>query len=101
MRPTVSLPPNKSATTRWLGRPLANLFHLSRRHFFPQRRTEDASASRVSGQSLTLRCSIVEYVRYARRQELKTLSRRVEMQDNWRGLEKAEARAADESKNSS
>jgi len=44
--------------------------------------------------------AMVEYVRYARRQELKTLSGRVEMQDNWRELEEAEVRAADEARRS-
>ncbi len=41
-----------------------------------------------------------EYVRYARRQELKTLSGRVEMQDNWRELEETDMRAADEARRS-
>jgi len=48
-----------------------------------------------------IRAAMVEYVRYARRQELKTLSGRVEMQDNWRELEKAELRAGDEPQRSS
>jgi hypothetical protein len=37
-----------------------------------------------------------EYLQYARRQELKSLSGRIEMQDNWRDLEAAEARHIDE-----
>jgi hypothetical protein len=37
-----------------------------------------------------------EYLQYARRQELKSLSGRVEMQDNWRQLEAAEAVCPDE-----
>ena len=47
-----------------------------------------------------IRTAMVEYVRYARRQELKTLSGRVEMQDNWRALEEAEVRASDEARRS-
>ena len=50
--------------------------------------------------SEAIRTAMVEYVRYARRQELKTLSGRVEMQDNWRALEEAELRAADETRRS-
>ena len=50
--------------------------------------------------SEAIRTAMVEYVRYARRQELKTLSGRVEMQDNWRELEEAEVKAADEARKS-
>jgi len=35
-----------------------------------------------------------EFVRCAQRQELKTLSGRVEMQENWQALEEAEVKAA-------
>jgi len=48
--------------------------------------------------SEAIHTAMVEYVRYARRQELKTLSGRVEMQDNWRELEDAEMRTADEAR---
>lgn len=37
-----------------------------------------------------------EYLQYARRQELKSLSGRIEMQDNWRELEALEMRRPDE-----
>jgi hypothetical protein len=40
--------------------------------------------------SAALRMALVEYIRYAKRMRLKELSGQVEMQDNWRELEKAE-----------
>ncbi len=39
-----------------------------------------------------VRKAMVEYLRYARRQQLKTLSGRIEMQDNWGQLEALERR---------
>jgi hypothetical protein len=43
-----------------------------------------------------VRKAMIEYLRYARRQRLKTLSGRVEMQDNWEKLESLEPRPADD-----
>jgi len=40
--------------------------------------------------STAIRAALAEYLRYVRRMQLKGLSGRVEMQDNWQGLEKAE-----------
>lgn len=37
-----------------------------------------------------LRLAVQEYIRYAQRKELKELSGHIEMQDNWRELERAE-----------
>lgn len=44
-----------------------------------------------------VRAAMLEYLQHARRQQLKTLCGRVEMQENWRELEAAELRSADES----
>ena len=59
---------------------------------------EIQSLTKQSDIGEAIRAAMVEYVRFARRQELKTLSGRVEMQDNWRALEEAEVRAADEAR---
>jgi hypothetical protein len=47
-----------------------------------------------------IRAAMVEYVRYARRQQLRELSGKVEMQENWRNLEEAELREVDETQRS-
>lgn len=47
-----------------------------------------------------IRAAMTEYVRYARRQQLRSLSGKVEMDDNWRELEEAELREADETRKS-
>ncbi len=47
-----------------------------------------------------IRAAMREYVRYARRQELRGLSGKVEMQENWRELEEAELRKLDETRRS-
>ncbi len=62
--------------------------------------TEIQALTKQADVGEAIRTAMVEYVRYARRQELKTLSGRVEMQDNWRALEEAELRAADEARRS-
>ena len=59
---------------------------------------EIQALTKQSDLSEAIHTAMVEYVRYARRQELKTLSGRVEMQDNWRELEDAEMRTADEAR---
>ncbi len=43
-----------------------------------------------------VRAAMQEFLRHARRQQLKSLSGRVVMQDNWAELEQAELDAADE-----
>ena len=43
-----------------------------------------------------VRTAMVGYLRYARREKLKTLSGHVEMQDNWEQLESLEPRPAHE-----
>ena len=48
------------------------------------------AASKQSDVSEALRTAVREYIRYVRRQELMTLSGRVEIQDNWQELEDAE-----------
>jgi hypothetical protein len=45
-----------------------------------------------------IRAAMREYVRYARRQELKSLSGKVEFQDNWQVLEEAELKADNEAR---
>jgi len=52
--------------------------------------------TKQSDVSEALRTAMREFVRYAQRQELKTLSGRVEMQENWQALEEAEVKAANE-----
>ena len=47
-----------------------------------------------------LKTALHEYVRYTQRQELMTLSGRVEMQENWHELEEAELKATNESRRS-
>ena len=42
--------------------------------------------------ALAVRTAMTEYIRYVRRQQLKELSGKVEMDDNWRQLEAAEVR---------
>ena len=42
-----------------------------------------------------IRAAMAEYLRFARRQQLKTLSGQVEMEDNWQALEEAELRKPD------
>ncbi len=39
-----------------------------------------------------VRCATTEYLRFARRQRLKALSGRVQMEENWALFEEAEAR---------
>ena len=43
-----------------------------------------------SDASTAVHAALTEYLRYIRRMQLKALSGRVEMQDGWRALEKAE-----------
>jgi hypothetical protein len=43
-----------------------------------------------------IRMAMTEYLRYVRRQRLKELSGRVEMQDNWAELEETEMKSSDE-----
>ncbi len=43
--------------------------------------------------TVAVRMALVEYIRYAKRMRLKELSGQVEMQDNWRDLEKLESDA--------
>ena len=43
-----------------------------------------------SDASTAVRSAIADYIRYARRMRLKSLSGQVEMQDNWRELEALE-----------
>ena len=50
------------------------------------KQVEDAAA---------VRCAMTEYLRFARRMQLKELSGRVEMTDNWRTLESLEMRKVD------
>jgi len=66
----------------------------------PEEIAEIQALTKESDVGEAIRAAMVEYVRYARRQELKTLSGRVEMQDNWRELEEAEMRADDEARRS-
>ncbi|MGA2030629.1 MAG: hypothetical protein ABSG68_00090 [Thermoguttaceae bacterium] len=57
---------------------------------------EIAELKQVTAQSdlaAAVQVAAREYLQYARRQELKSLSGRIEMQDNWRQLEAAEAPA--------
>jgi hypothetical protein len=50
------------------------------------KQAEDAAA---------VRSAMLEYLRFARRMQLKSLSGQVEMADNWRSLEATELRDAD------
>jgi hypothetical protein len=52
------------------------------------------AATKQSDIGEALKTALREYVRYAQRQELMTLSGRVEMQENWQELEEAELKAA-------
>ncbi|REJ90195.1 MAG: hypothetical protein DWQ34_17785 [Planctomycetota bacterium] len=47
-------------------------------------------ATRQSDPSAAVRTAMQEYLRYVRRMELKKLSGKVVMEDNWRELEEAE-----------
>jgi DNA polymerase/3'-5' exonuclease PolX len=62
----------------------------------PEEVTEIQAMTEQSDVGQALRSAMHEYLRYARRQKLKALSGKVEMQDNWREMEAAELRAADE-----
>lgn len=42
---------------------------------------------------VAVRAAVQDYVRYARRLQLKRLSGRIEMQDNWNDLESAELKS--------
>ena len=66
----------------------------------PEEIAEIQALTKESDVGDAIRAAMIEYVRYARRQELKALSGRVEMRDNWRELEEAEVRAADEARRS-
>ena len=59
---------------------------------------EIQAATKQSDVAEALRTAPREYVRYTQRQELMTLSGRVEMQENWQELEEAELKAANESR---
>jgi hypothetical protein len=48
-----------------------------------------------------IRAAMSEYLRLARRQQLKTLSGKVSMDDNWQALEAAELKDANSNKRSS
>ncbi len=54
------------------------------------------AATKQSDVDEALRTALREYVRYTQRQELMTLSGRVEMQENWQELEETELKAANE-----
>jgi hypothetical protein len=54
------------------------------------------AATKQSDIGEALKTALHEYVRYIQRQELMTLSGRVEMQENWQELEEAELKAANE-----
>ena len=55
---------------------------------------EIQAATKQNDVAEALRTALREYVRYTQRQELMTLSGRVEMQENWQELEEAELKAA-------
>jgi hypothetical protein len=61
-----------------------------------QELTELKALTRQTDAAAAIRMAMVEYVRYARRQQLKALSGQVQMEDNWAELERAETKAADE-----
>ncbi len=46
--------------------------------------------TKESDASVALRSALNEYIRYAKRMRLKELSTQIEMDDNWRALEKSE-----------
>jgi hypothetical protein len=50
-------------------------------------------STREADPAVAVRTAMREYLRYARRMQLKQLSGRVEMQENWAALESAEGRA--------
>jgi hypothetical protein len=52
--------------------------------------------TRETDASAALRLAMTEYLRFARRQQLKTLSGQVTMDDNWQSLESAELEASHE-----
>jgi hypothetical protein len=53
-------------------------------------------ATRQTEASAVIRAAMQEYLRHVRRMQLKSLSGKVEMDDNWRDLEAAELRDQDE-----
>jgi hypothetical protein len=53
----------------------------------PEEAAEIQALTKQADVTEAIHTAMREYVRHARRQELKTLSGRVEMQDNWRELE--------------
>lgn len=53
-------------------------------------------ATNQSDPALAVRVAMREYLRYARRMQLKSLSGNVEMLDNWQSLEQTEMDAASE-----
>lgn len=55
-----------------------------------QELAELKSYTKQSDASLAVRLAMVEYLRLARRMELKNLSGQVAMEDNWEALETAE-----------
>jgi len=56
------------------------------------------AATKQSDVAEALRTALREYLRYTQRQELMTLSGRVEMQENWQELEEAELKEGNESR---
>jgi len=52
--------------------------------------------TRQTDAGAALRLAMIEYLRFARRQQLKALSGQVTMDDNWQSLESAELKASHE-----
>ncbi len=66
----------------------------------PEEISEIQALTNQSDVGAAIRAAMTEYLRYARRQQLKMLSGQVEMLENWQELEEAELRAVDESRGS-
>jgi hypothetical protein len=60
----------------------------------PEEIAEIKTLTNESDVGAAIDAAMREYLRYARRQQLKALSGRVEMQDNWRQLEEAEMKGS-------
>jgi hypothetical protein len=57
-----------------------------------QELAELRTCTKQSDDAAALRIAMTEYLRYVRRMELKAISGRVQMEENWQALEESERR---------
>ena len=58
----------------------------------PEELEELKALTKQAGEAAAVRLAMTEYLRYARRMQLKELSGHVQMEENWQSLEAAELR---------